>query len=127
MRNGGNTQKNGHGGNLGFEAEMFKAANKLRGNMEPSHYRYVALDLIFSKYSLDAFETKRTARLADDDAGDKGCERVTPQASCALRPPPCEDKDECLADNVFWVPKAALLPKLLLGELSVQSSEALDA
>ena len=28
--------KNNNGGNLGFEAEMFKAADKLRGNMEPS-------------------------------------------------------------------------------------------
>ena len=26
------------GANLGFEAEMFKAADKLRGNMEPSDY-----------------------------------------------------------------------------------------
>ena len=43
MRNGGNTQKNGNGGNLGFEAEMFKAASKLRGNIEPSHYKHVAL------------------------------------------------------------------------------------
>jgi hypothetical protein len=29
---------NGVGGNLGFEAELFKAADKLRGNMEPSDY-----------------------------------------------------------------------------------------
>ncbi len=29
---------NKNGGNLGFEAEMFKAADKLRGNMEPSDY-----------------------------------------------------------------------------------------
>ena len=30
--------KNKNGDNLGFEAEMFKAADKLRGNMEPSDY-----------------------------------------------------------------------------------------
>jgi hypothetical protein len=30
------TAANGNGGNLGFEAELFKAADKLRGNMEPS-------------------------------------------------------------------------------------------
>src|SRR5262245_29516443 len=29
---------NGNGGNLGFEADLFKAADKLRGNMEPSDY-----------------------------------------------------------------------------------------
>ncbi|WP_240882571.1 type I restriction-modification system subunit M N-terminal domain-containing protein [Pseudomonas aeruginosa] len=41
------TAKNGNGGNLGFEADLFKAADKLRGNMEPSDYKHVALGLIF--------------------------------------------------------------------------------
>jgi type I restriction enzyme M protein len=80
--------KNGNGGNLGFEAEMFKAADKLRGNMEPSDYKHVALGLIFLKYISDAFEARHKALLAED-----------PQAA--------EDKDEYLADNVFWVPKDA--------------------
>jgi type I restriction enzyme M protein len=82
------TAKNGNGGNLGFEAELFKAADKLRGNMEPSDYKHVALGLIFLKYISDAFEAKHQALLAED-----------PQAA--------EDKDEYLADNVFWVPKEA--------------------
>ena len=38
--------KNGNGANLGFEAELFKSADKLRGNMEPSDYKHVALGLI---------------------------------------------------------------------------------
>lgn len=75
-------------GDLGFENELFKAADKLRGNMEPSDYKHVALGLIFLKYISDAFEAKRKALLAED----------------ALA---AEDKDEYLADNVFWVPKAA--------------------
>lgn len=79
---------NKSGGNLGFEAEMFKAADKLRGNMEPSDYKHVALGLIFLKYISDAFEARHEALLAED-----------PQAA--------EDKDEYLADNVFWVPKDA--------------------
>jgi len=87
------TVKNGHGvahqqGQLGFEAELFKAADKLRGNMEPSDYKHVALGLIFLKYISDAFEAKHKALLAED-------------AQAA------EDRDEYLADNVFWVPKAA--------------------
>jgi type I restriction enzyme M protein len=82
------TVKNGNGGNLGFEAELFKAADKLRGNMEPSDYKHVALGLIFLKYISDAFEAKHKALLAED-------------AQAA------EDKDEYLADNVFWVPKEA--------------------
>lgn len=74
--------------NLGFEAELFKAADKLRGNMEPSDYKHVALGLIFLKYISDAFEAKHQTLLAEDM-----------QAA--------EDRDEYLADNVFWVPKEA--------------------
>lgn len=82
------SSKNGKGGNLGFEAELFKAADKLRGNMEPSDYKHVALGLIFLKYISDAFKAKHKALLSE-------------AAQSA------EDKDEYLADNVFWVPKEA--------------------
>lgn len=82
------TAKNGNGSNLGFEAELFKTADKLRGNMEPSDYKHVALGLIFLKYISDAFEAKHKALLAEDVRA-------------------AEDKDEYLADNVFWVPKEA--------------------
>lgn len=78
----------GNGGSLGFESELFKAADKLRGNMEPSDYKHVALGLIFLKYISDAFEAKHNELLAED-------------AQAA------EDKDEYLAVNVFWVPKEA--------------------
>jgi len=33
---------NGNGGNLGFEAQLFLAADKLRKNLEPSDYKHVA-------------------------------------------------------------------------------------
>lgn len=39
-------QPNGNGSALGFEAELFKAADKLRGNMEPSDYKHVVLGLL---------------------------------------------------------------------------------
>lgn len=77
-----------NGGNLGFEAELFKAADKLRGNMEPSDYKHVALGLVFLKYISDAFEARHAELLAED-------------------PKAAEDKDEYLADNIFWVPKEA--------------------
>jgi hypothetical protein len=80
--------RTGNGGSLGFESELFKAADKLRGNMEPSDYKHVALGLIFLKYISDAFEAKYNELLAED-------------AQAA------EDKDEYLAVNVFWVPKEA--------------------
>ncbi len=76
------------GADLGFEAELFKAADKLRGNMEPSDYKHVALGLIFLKYISDAFEVKRQELLQEDEYA-------------------AEDRDEYLAENVFWVPKEA--------------------
>jgi len=39
-----------NGADLGIEAALFKAADKLRGNMEPSDYKHVALGLIFLKH-----------------------------------------------------------------------------
>jgi type I restriction enzyme M protein len=82
------SQQNGNGANLGFEAQMFLAADKLRKNLEPSDYKHVALGLIFLKYISNAFEAKRAALLAED-------------------PTAAEDPDEYLAENVFWVPKEA--------------------
>ncbi|MDO9477261.1 MAG: class I SAM-dependent DNA methyltransferase [Pseudohongiella sp.] len=77
-----------NGGDLGFEAELFKTADKLRGNMEPSDYKHVVLGLIFLKYISDAFDEKYRKLMADDAGA-------------------AEDRDEYAADNVFWVPKDA--------------------
>lgn len=79
---------NGSVGELNFTAELFKAADKLRGNLEPSEYKHVALGLIFLKYISDAFEGLH-ARLAADKLADE------------------EDPEEYLAESVFWVPKEA--------------------
>jgi type I restriction enzyme M protein len=87
---------NGNGGNLGFEAELFKAADKLRGNMEPSDYKHVALGLIFLKHISDSFEARRAVLLKDDtEFSGKGVTK------------PSEDPDEYSAENVFWVPAEA--------------------
>ena len=75
-------------GDLGFTAELFKAADKLRGNLEPSEYKHVALGLIFLKYISDAFEGLHASLEADEYAD-------------------AEDPEEYLAENVFWVPKEA--------------------
>ncbi|AUB80458.1 type I restriction-modification system subunit M [Candidatus Thiodictyon syntrophicum] len=77
-----------NGGDLGFEADLFKAADKLRGNMEPSDYKHVALGLIFLKHISDSFEAKHAALLAQYPDG-------------------AEDPDEYAAENVFWVPPDA--------------------
>ncbi|MBF0626524.1 MAG: type I restriction-modification system subunit M N-terminal domain-containing protein, partial [Magnetococcales bacterium] len=49
--------KSRNGANLGFEAELFLAADGLRQNLEPSEYKHVVLGLVFLKYISDAFET----------------------------------------------------------------------
>ena len=53
-----------NGANLGFEAQLFLAADKLRKNLEPSDYKHVALGLIFLKHISNAFEAqaRRAAR-----------------------------------------------------------------
>src|SRR4051795_13142127 len=79
---------NGSKSDLDFTADLFRAADKLRGNLEPSEYKHVALGLIFLKYISDAFEAQRT-KLAADEYADP------------------EDPEEYLAENVFWVPKEA--------------------
>jgi type I restriction enzyme M protein len=81
-------KKNGNGAHLGFEADLFLAADKLRKNLEPSDYKHVVLGLIFLRHISHAFEAKRDELLADD-------------------PSAAEDQDEYLADNVFWVPREA--------------------
>ena len=50
---------------MGFEDKLWQAADKLRGNMEPSDYKHVALGLIFLKYISDAFEALHS-RLSDE-------------------------------------------------------------
>jgi type I restriction enzyme M protein len=81
-------RKNGNGGNLGFEADLFLTADKLRKNLEPSDYKHVVLGLIFLRHISNAFEIKRDLLLVEDAAA-------------------AEDPDEYLAENIFWVPREA--------------------
>ena len=41
--------KKSNGANLGFEEKMWKAADKLRNNMDAAEYKHVVLGLIFLK------------------------------------------------------------------------------
>ena len=52
---------------IGFEKEIWKAADLLRGNMDASEYKSVVLGLIFLKYISDRFETKYQALIAEGD------------------------------------------------------------
>ncbi|WP_297672830.1 class I SAM-dependent DNA methyltransferase [Slackia sp.] len=73
---------------IGFEEQIWKAADKLRGNIDPSEYKSVVLGLIFLKYVSDKFE-QRYQELVEEGDGFE------------------EDRDEYTYKNIFFVPKEA--------------------
>ena len=73
---------------IGFEKEIWKAADKMRGNIDASEYKSVVLGLIFLKYISDKFDARYTELVAEGDGFE-------------------EDKDEYTAENIFFVPESA--------------------
>ncbi len=82
--------KSNNGANLGFESDLWRAADALRSNMDAAEYKHVVLGLIFLKYISDAFEEQHAKLEVDRASG------ADP-----------EDPDEYRAFNIFWVPKEA--------------------
>jgi type I restriction enzyme M protein len=91
------------GANLGFEDKLWAAADKLRGNMDAAEYKHVVLGLIFLKYISDAFMEKYNL-LTQETANPKSEYYVKEERA---RYGVAEDRDEYLADNIFWVPPEA--------------------
>lgn len=75
-----------------LEKQLWKAADKLRKNIDAAEYKHVVLGLIFLKYISDSFE-EHHAKL---QAGEGEFEGADP-----------EDKDEYEAENIFFVPAEA--------------------
>ena len=77
------------GATTGYEAELWAMADALRRSMDAAEYKHVVLGLIFLKYISDAFDERHAAVLAEwgKDAA--------------------EDRDEYIAENIFWVPQEA--------------------
>jgi type I restriction-modification system DNA methylase subunit len=61
--------KNGTAANVGYEAELWRMADALRGSMDAAEYKHVVLGLIFLKYISDAFE-------AQEDDGEPFAEKM---------------------------------------------------
>ena len=78
------------GANVGYEGELWKMADALRGSMDAAEYKHVVLGLIFLKYISDAFEEMHVRLEGERDQG------ADP-----------EDPDEYRAQNIFWVPPEA--------------------
>lgn len=75
-----------------FEKQLFKAADKLRKNIDAAEYKHIVLGLVFLKYISDSFE-ELYQKLKE---GKEEFEGADP-----------EDKDEYKGENVFWVPPVA--------------------
>lgn len=75
-----------------FEKKLFKAADKLRENMDAAEYKHIVLGLIFLKYISDSFENLYQ-KLKADEGEYEGSNS--------------EDVDEYRAENVFFVPPEA--------------------
>jgi len=73
-----------------FEAPLWAAADKLRGNMDAAEYKHVALGLIFLKYISDRFNERKAEAEADPE-------------SAFL----ADERDWYAAESVFWVPEHA--------------------
>lgn len=71
-----------------FEQDLFKAADKLRKNIDAAEYKHVVLGLIFLKYISESF-TELYNKLKAEEFSDP------------------EDRDEYIAENCFFVPKLA--------------------
>ena len=89
------TKPAGNGATTGYEADLWRMADTLRGSMDAAEYKHVVLGLIFLKYISDAFEEIH-ARLESERA--QGADP--------------EDPDEYRAENIFWVPPEARWPHL---------------
>jgi len=74
--------------NSSFEQKLFKAADKLRKNIDAAEYKHIVLGLVFLKYISESF-TELYHKLESDEWSDP------------------EDRDEYIAENVFFVPKVA--------------------
>lgn len=78
----------GQNAHLGFEDKLWAAADKMRGHMDASEYKHVALGLIFLKYISDSFQARYNQLKTEQYANP-------------------EDRDEYAAQNIFWVPVQA--------------------
>jgi type I restriction enzyme M protein len=85
---------------LGFEAMLWAAADKLRGHMDAAEYKHVVLGLIFLKYVSDSFEERHDFLLKEAGNPESDLFVKEEKARYAI----AEDKDEYLSDNIFWVP-----------------------
>lgn len=92
---------------LGFEDKIWKAADVLRGSIDAAEYKNVVLGLIFLKYISDCFDVKHKELLDEGDGFE-------------------EDKDEYVADGIFYVPKEARWEYIASQALTPEIGKVID-
>ncbi len=92
-----------------LEKRLWKAADKLRKNIDAAEYKHVVLGLIFLRYISVSFE-RLYAELMKQQA-----EGADP-----------EDRDEYLAENVFYVPESARWAYLVANAKNPQIGKLID-
>ena len=96
-----------------IEKQLWKAADKLRKNIDAAEYKHVVMGLVFLKYISDSFEELYNSLKAEEEIG------ADP-----------EDRDEYKAENVFFVPPTArwsfLLSNAKLPNIGKIVDEAMD-
>jgi type I restriction enzyme M protein len=80
---------------LAYADTLWKAADQLRGQIDAAEYKHVVLGLLFLKYISDAFEARR-----DELKSELEAEGISGQQLEGL----LENRDEYIAERVFWVP-----------------------
>jgi type I restriction enzyme M protein len=113
----------GGNGELTFASELFEAADRLRGSVESAEYKHLVLGLLFLKYISDSFERRHAwldAATRDPANADYFTEDEEERAEIL------EDRDEYIADNVFWVPEEARWAELLAAASQANLGERID-
>jgi type I restriction enzyme M protein len=89
---------------IDFEKELWNAADKLRGNIDPSEYKYIVLGLIFLKYISDAYYQRREqlTQWVSDASNEEWYIQNEDKRKILI-----EDKDQYRSAGVFYIPSEA--------------------
>ena len=87
-----------------FKQTLWKAADKLRAQMDAAEYKHIVLGLIFLKYISDTFikQQDRVKSMVSDPSSDYFISEDPEEYAEEL-----EERDYYIQDNVFWVPQDA--------------------
>lgn len=87
-----------------FKQTLWKAADKLRAQMDAAEYKHIVLGLIFLKYISDTFvkQQEKIRQSVSDPASDYFISEDPDEYAEEL-----EERDYYIQDNVFWVPQEA--------------------